>query len=147
MVRLGMVLASFGVAVAAAQTARSIVMTRSVRDGIYTSEQADRGKALYARHCASCHMLDLRGLKASPGKRDGVPALQGGAFTSNWTDLSVDDLFVRIRVSMPQNAPGSLSRQQNADILAYVLQQNGYALGLDELPTVNADLGQIRFEP
>ena len=51
-----------------------------------------------------------------------APGLTGGEFTSNWNDLSLGDLFERMRISMPQNAPGSLSRQQNADILAFVLQ-------------------------
>jgi mono/diheme cytochrome c family protein len=144
--RLIALLVCFAVVTVAAQTPRYTEMTRSVKDGIYTQAQADRGKPLYAQYCASCHMLDLRGLRPGPGKRDGVPPLAGDAFLSNWTNLSVGDLFTRNRVSMPQTAPGSLSRQQNADILAYILEQNGYALGSEELPTVDANLAPIRFE-
>jgi hypothetical protein len=46
---------------------------------------------------------------------------------------------------MPQNAPGSLSRQQNADIVAYLLRENGFGAGNDVLPTDQATLDTIRF--
>ena len=58
-----------------------------------------------------------------------APGLAGGEFTSNWNDLSVGDLYERIRVSMPQSAPGSLTRQQNSDILAYVLMKGKAQIG------------------
>ena len=73
-----------------------------------------------------------------------VPPLKGAAFISKWTDLSLDNLFERNRVSMPQNAPGSLSRQQNADILAFILQENGYAPGNGELGLTKEALDIIR---
>src|SRR6185436_10026913 len=79
--------------------------TKSVWEGVYSDEQANRGKALYAQECASCHGSELT----------------GGEFLAGWDGLTIGDLFERIRISMPQNAPGSLSGQQNADILAYVL--------------------------
>ena len=87
---------------------------------MYTEDQAKRGEALYSQYCASCHGPDLTGGEMAPG-------LTGGEFTSNWNDLSLGDLFERIRISMPQNAPGSLSRQQNADILSYMLYKRNYA--------------------
>lgn len=126
--------------------------TRSVRDGTYTSEQAERGKALYAQYCATCHMPDLAGRidpTANPrGFPPGLtaPALRGREFIANWANLSLGDLFERNRVSMPQDNPGSLSRRQNADVLAFMLQQNGYAIGPDELP-MDASLKSIKFEP
>ena len=52
-----------------------------------------------------------------------APGLIGGEFTANWNDLTLGDLFERMRTSMPQNNPGSLSRQQNADILAFILRK------------------------
>ena len=84
--------------------------SRSVWDGVYTDEQAKRGKAAYSAQCAMCHGEDLMG-------SDETPALTGGAFLANWTSLSVNDLFERVRVSMPANNPGHLTRQQDADIL------------------------------
>src|SRR5512140_1319470 len=90
---------------------------RSVWDGAFTEEQAKRGEALYRKNCAACHGSMLTGGETAS-------ALTGGAFLSNWNGLPMDDLFERIRRSMPQDRPGKLSRQVNVDILAYVLSFN-----------------------
>src|SRR5580704_2200719 len=102
--------------------------SRSVWDGVYTDEQAKRGKAAYSAQCAMCHGEDLMG-------SDETPALTGGAFLANWTSLSVNDLFERVRISMPANNPGHLTRQQNADILSYLFAFNKFPAGATELPT------------
>jgi mono/diheme cytochrome c family protein len=107
-------------------------------DGVYTAEQAKRGEPLYAQQCASCHGQDLTGGEMAPG-------LVGGEFSSNWNDLSIGELFERIRLSMPQNSPGSLSRQQDADILAYMLARAGAPSGAAELPTQTDVLNTIKF--
>jgi hypothetical protein len=64
-----------------------------------------------------------------------APALTGGDFNSDWNDLPISQLFDRMRTTMPQNSPGSLSRQQNADILAFMLSKANYPAGTTELPT------------
>src|ERR1700721_1956122 len=38
----------------------------SVWDGVYTAGQADRGKALYGKQCASCHGAGLDGSGQAP---------------------------------------------------------------------------------
>src|ERR1700676_3706232 len=76
--------------------------TRSVWDGVYTSAQAQRGAALYANNCASCHGTAL-------GGGESAPPLTGGEFSSNWYGLTVGDLFERIRTTMPANRPGRLT--------------------------------------
>ena len=53
-----------------------------------------------------------------------TPALAGDTFLAKWRNHSVDELFERIRVSMPADRPGTLSRQKNADILAYIFAAN-----------------------
>lgn len=113
--------------------------TASVWDGIYTEEQAKRGHTLYTNECANCHGTEMSG-------GEEAPPLAGGTFTSNWSGLSVGELYERIRVSMPQGRPGSLSRQQNADILAYMLAFNQFPAGKTELPKDTEVLKQIRFE-
>ncbi len=107
-------------------------------DGIYTAEQAKRGDALYAEKCSSCHGAELNGGEMAPG-------LMGGEFTANWNDLSIGDLFERMRISMPQNNPGSLSRQQNADVLAFMLARASYPAGTTELPGQTEVLNGIKF--
>jgi cytochrome c len=112
---------------------------QSVWDGVYTDHQAKRGQPLYNKYCAACHGEQLTGGEDSP-------PLTGGAFLANWNGLTVGDLFERIRVSMPQDRPGRLTRQQNTDILAYLLSANQYPAGPAELPTETERLKQIRFE-
>ena len=75
-----------------------------------------------------------------------APPLVGGDFQADWNGLSVGDLFERIRISMPQNAPGSLSGQQNADILAFLLEANKFPTGTTELPKEAIILKGIKFE-
>src|ERR1022692_466442 len=117
---LGLALASFSAfhAVGASSTV-SAQQSRSIWDGIYTKEQADRGNTLYAQYCAACHSQDLMGGEIAP-------PLSGGQFVSNWNTLSVGEFFERVRVSMPGDNPGGLSRQQYADILALVFSKNGF---------------------
>jgi mono/diheme cytochrome c family protein len=111
---------------------------KSQWDGVYTQEQAQRGEALYAQNCSSCHGPDMTGGEMAPG-------LTGGEFASNWNDLSLGDLFERMRISMPQNNPGSLSRTQNADILAFMLSKSNFPAGQTELPSQTEVLNTIKF--
>jgi len=113
--------------------------SRSVRDGVYAEDQAKRGSLLYEQHCGACHGADLAG-------GDEVPALRGESFLANWSGLPLSELFDRIRTSMPADNPGKLNRQQNADILAYILKFDSYPAGSSELPTQTDALQQIRFE-
>jgi mono/diheme cytochrome c family protein len=112
---------------------------RSVWDGVYTADQAKRGESLYAQHCSSCHGSTFEGGEMAP-------PLAGGAFNANWNGLSLGDLAERIRISMPQNNPGSLSRQQYVDILATMLGGGEFPQGKTELPREVEALKQIAFE-
>jgi quinoprotein glucose dehydrogenase len=113
--------------------------SKSIWDGIYTEEQATRGKALYAQECASCHGGELTGGEMAP-------PLSGGEFMAGWDGLTVGDLFERVRISMPQNAPGSLSGQQNADVLAFIFSASKFPAGTSEMPKEAGILKQIKFE-
>jgi S-disulfanyl-L-cysteine oxidoreductase SoxD len=75
-----------------------------------------------------------------------TPPLVGGAFTSNWNDLTVGDLFDRIRTTMPLDAPGRLPRPQTADVVAFLLKANGWPSGATELAPDPPALKQIRIE-
>ena len=135
------VLALVGMTAFGAFSARGTVTAQAPKsqwDGIYTEAQAQRGEPLYSQYCASCHGPDMSGGEMAPG-------LAGGEFSSNWNDLSIGDLFERMRISMPQNSPGSLSRQQNADILAYMLFKNSVPAGTTEIPTQTEILNGIKF--
>jgi len=111
---------------------------KSQWSGAYTDTQAHRGESSYNQYCLVCHGPDLMGGETAP-------PLIGGTFQSNWNELSLGDLFERIRMSMPQNAPGSLSRQQYADILSFMLAKGGYPSGQSELPTQTEMLKETKF--
>lgn len=108
----------------------------TIWDGVYTDEQATRGQKVYEQECAQCHLDDLMG--------DGIaPSLIGSSFFFRWSELSVGDMYVAIRTTMPQGAPASLSPAGYSDISAYLLQMNKVPSGDTELPTDNDDLGDI----
>src|SRR5579863_305478 len=113
--------------------------SRSVWDGVYTEQQANRGRALYGQECSGCHGDSLTGA-------DEAPALAGGAFIANWDGLTVGDLFERIRISMPASSPGKLNREKVADILSYLLAFNRFPAGTTELERQTEVLKQIRLE-
>jgi mono/diheme cytochrome c family protein len=112
---------------------------KSVWDGVYTVEQAKRGAGLYALHCSSCHGPGLMGGEAAP-------PLTGIEFASNWSGLTLGDLFERLRTSMPQDDPAKLSAQQKADILAHMLSVGMFPAGTADLSRETPVLMQIKFE-
>lgn len=123
----------------AAGTFRAVsAQEKSQWDGVYTDAQAKRGEPMYQEFCSACHGPDMNGGEMAPG-------LAGGEFSANWNDLTLGQLFDRMRVSMPQNNPGSLSRQQYADILAFMLRRGTAPAGQTELPTQTEVLGMIKY--
>lgn len=111
----------------------------SVWDGVYTNEQAERGRSLYREHCEDCHGIALEGdVESAP--------LTGGVFQTNWNSVPLGKLYQRIRRDMPADKPGSLSPETCAAVLALILKANGFPPGDAEL-VHNADfLNQIRFD-
>lgn len=110
----------------------------SVWDGIYTQAQAARGQVLYAKECVSCHRDDLQG-------HGTTPSLAGADFIEKWDGQTVGDLFEKIQASMPANHPGTLSREQNATVLAFILRCNEFPPGEVELRTDSEWLGKVFF--
>jgi S-disulfanyl-L-cysteine oxidoreductase SoxD len=111
----------------------------SVWDGVYSDMQAGRGAALYQTACASCHGDKLQG-------KGQTPALTGSDFVMNWNGMTVGDLFDKIQASMPADKPGSLSREQNASLVAHLLSANKFPSGTTDLAGGAVRLRQIRFE-
>jgi mono/diheme cytochrome c family protein len=113
-------------AVAAVNTLGAQAPT-SVLQGVYTKEQAKRGEAVYAETCASCHGSKLEGGEMAP-------ALAGPDFQAGWAGKqTVNDLFVKVHQEMPQDNPGTLTPEQAADAVAFVLAGNKYPAGKTEL--------------
>jgi mono/diheme cytochrome c family protein len=109
----------------------------SVAAGVYTAEQAKRGEALYADACAACHDPKLIG---------GIgPALAGKDFIAAWKDKTVGDVFTKIKVEMPLTAPGTLSADQTADVVSFILSANQFPAGAKPLAADAAPLKDIHL--
>jgi len=106
-------------------------------DGVYTEEQAKRAEPLYVEKCANCHGDTLTGNDAPP--------LVGPEFSANWADLNLNDLNERIRLTMPADAAGTLSRAQVSDIIALMLKKAEMPAGKTELGTAPEVLKEIKF--
>jgi mono/diheme cytochrome c family protein len=124
--------------VSAQQEPVASVQARTQWDGVYTEEQAKRGDPLYVKACASCHGPDLAG-----GEKG--PPLAGATFDAIYDGQKMGELSERIRVTMPVDNPGSLSRAQNADILAFMLFKAGAPAGKTSLPTNVDQLNSIKY--
>jgi alcohol dehydrogenase (cytochrome c) len=93
----------------------------------FTAAQAEQGQRVYAEQCASCHGANLD---------DGAygPPLKGGAFREKWSVRSAEPLFTYTSTKMPPATPGSLGDARYAELLAFMLQENGAPAGTRELP-------------
>jgi mono/diheme cytochrome c family protein len=112
-----------GVFVAALTTvALGAQATRSVNEGVYTADQAKAGEGVYKEQCAACHGDNLEG--SGP-----MPPLAGKDFLSNWQGKTVGDLFEKTSTSMPATAPGTLTPDQAAQVISYLLSQGKYPTG------------------
>jgi mono/diheme cytochrome c family protein len=111
---------------------------QNIWDGIYTAEQARRGKADYDQSCSRCHNVAFIGSERGP-------AIKGNAFLATWEKDTVAGLFMKIRDTMPEGNSGTVSDDSKIDILAYILQQNGFPEGKAELKKDLAVLGDFRM--
>jgi mono/diheme cytochrome c family protein len=112
------------------------IAKKTTWDGVFSESQAARGKENFLTgRCGGCHKLDLSG--------DRGPALKGDDFLAHWENGSVVTLFDKIRETMPPNAPNETTDDAKVDIVAYLLQQNGYPAGKSELRADADSLGII----
>ena len=129
-VRIGvailMLAAAIGVqAVAAGQQ-------KTTKDKVFTKEQAARGADLYAKSCDRCHDP----AKVAPGKKPAPPTI-GAKFMEAWQDKTLGELYGVIFNTMPGDGVVILTTDQTLDLMAYMLQANGFPAG--EAPLKNDD--------
>jgi mono/diheme cytochrome c family protein len=97
---------------------------RTTRDKIYSKEQAARGGRMYVALCQSCH--DPAHL--ADGKKTG-PGLTGEKFITKWSGHTLGELHTTILTTMPNDGSAFLDDDQTSDLLAYLLQLNGFPEG------------------
>jgi mono/diheme cytochrome c family protein len=123
-----------GKPVQAARPAASAAKTPSrpsTLSGVYTNEQAGRGKNLYTGTCRSCH---------SPTSHTGA------TFAQWWRGKPLSDLFTFISERMPKNDPGTLAPEDVADVVAYLLKMNAMPVGKNELYPDADSLKKFRID-
>jgi cytochrome c5 len=104
---------------------------QSTMSGVYTAPQAARGEETYMGVCVSCHPAGT---------------YKTAAFRANWKGRPLSDLFDQVREKMPKNDPASLSQQEYAQLVAYLLKINDVPAGQAELPPDNEVLRKVRIE-
>ena len=105
---------------------------KTIWDGVYTSEQADRGQLALQQRCTACH-ADSEWSSAT--------------FINRWAGRPILTLYDNIRLTMPYNAPARLSREQYSDIVASMLRLNGAPPGDVPLPDDVEGLQRIAVTP
>ena len=95
---------------------------------LYAAAQAERGQAAYRQSCQDCHGSTL------DNGEFGGPPLKGGYFRTRWGQGNVAALYGYVSLVMPPDRPGQLSPQTYADLVAFLLSNNGYPPGEKELP-------------
>jgi alcohol dehydrogenase (cytochrome c) len=105
-------------------------------DALFTSAQAVAGKALYAQNCAGCH-----GANVDDGEF--APPLRGSGFIGKYAGKPAANLFTYTITKMPPGSPGHIPNTVYAQILAYILQQNGLPTGNKEFASDAKELGSI----
>jgi S-disulfanyl-L-cysteine oxidoreductase SoxD len=103
----------------------------SVKSGVYTAAQADRGIAIFKSKCASCH---------APNR------FTDDLFYTSFAGKPLWEMFDVISDSMPEDNPGSLKKEEYADVIAYFLKLNNFPAGETELPIDKDTLSAIVFE-
>lgn len=103
---------------------------------VFTTAQADAGRATYKSTCASCHTTDLGGTAE-------FPQLAGEDFMSGWRTRTVKELYEFIHATMPPEGP-MLSTEQTLGLVAFILQQNGGTPGTTAMTdTTDAPIGKV----
>jgi alcohol dehydrogenase (cytochrome c) len=102
-----------------------LIAQQPAAGGAYTAEQAQAGRDVYGRECASCHGATLTG--------GGAPALAGPSFMATYGGKPVSELFSFIESQMPPEGNRALTRDHFAQITAFILQQNNVPAGAEPL--------------
>ena len=113
--------------------AQELPDVRSVHDGVYTEEQAEKGAEVFRVHCASCHT------ESNP--------VHGSSFLRVWSGQSLWPLYQFVSMSMPYGGGGTLSSDEYRAVMAYMLQLNGYPAGSTPFPDEQLDIAFINLDP
>jgi mono/diheme cytochrome c family protein len=107
-------------AFAASAVGAVAIAASTIKDGIFTEEQAGRGKLVYDKSCVNCHNADFYRERLA-----------------RYENKSVESLFESVSTSMPQDNVGGLLTSEYVDVLAYIFSITGSPPGKTELTSDN----------
>jgi mono/diheme cytochrome c family protein len=105
--------------------------TKTTNSGVYTAEQAERGKKVFEAKCTACH---------------DTARFTGEPFLDPWAGKPLKDVWDIASGTMPEDNPGSLQQQEYGDIIAYFLHLNAFPTGDTELKGEAAAMAAIKIE-
>ena len=114
----------------------------SVWDGVFTEDQAARGRQVYFGACSLCHGRRLNGAPDDPDMVS-TPSLARARFLRVWEGRSLAVLLAYTRLTMPEDNPASLTDQEYVDVVAYMLSMSRMPAGEDDLPADARGLANI----
>ena len=100
----------------------------TTNDGVYTKAQADGAKKQFDKICADCHPFTVAGKK----KPKDLP-LGDEPFFESWSGRPLSEMVTLIALTMPNDGSAVVSDAEALDLVAYILQQNGYPTGSNPL--------------
>jgi hypothetical protein len=104
---------------------------RSVMSGVFTAEQVAKGAPRVRR-------------SASPAT--GRRPTQASHSETMWISRTVFDFFDALRTTMPNDEPGKLTTEEYVDVIAYILNLNGYPPGAQSLSYDENELRKVRID-
>ena len=106
---------------------------KTVWDGVYSAQQAETGATAFQEACSRCHGVDLMGIPVGAAVGFNAPMLVGDRFMDRWREDNLVELFTLVRNMMPRGAGTSVSDAIKIDIFAFVLRENGFPAGTEDL--------------
>lgn len=100
----------------------------TTNDGVYTKAQADASKKQYDKICVDCHPFTA----AAKKKPKDLP-LGEDEFFENWSGRPLSEMITLIALTMPNDGSATVTEDEAVGLVAYILQQNGFAPGSKEL--------------
>jgi mono/diheme cytochrome c family protein len=124
------------------QRTREVVAVAGSATPPFTLAQAHAGLAVYLKYCLQCHGADLQGTAG--------PAVAGKEFltTAKADSWHLSDMRTTVFENMPFSNPGSLTPQQYANVMAFLLASSCYPAGKLPFPTADSPtFAKIKLGP
>lgn len=94
----------------------------------FSAAQVERGRTRFDAVCAECHAAS---------------EFRGTNFRFEWRRRTAWDFYRTVSTTMPEDAPGSLADTEYVDVIAWILEMNGFEAGPAELPATETALDQF----